>query len=208
MYYVCDKQKIITKNGRCKKFSVQFGVMNTKNNLVHHYTKKQILSFNNFNPLGFKETEVCIIDIDEWQKINWGDFTVFSFYNKNDDKIYIGVENKRAEIVYLKKISPFIEKGMISYSQFRNGDLEVIFDEGKVNKCIGICLYLEYGYSKEDNCTPRCCEIYLEYLPDKDIIDEYCYYPWNFNETGCEPIYSKEEDRIIMSDYKTGGYKF
>ena len=97
---------------------------------------------------------------------------------------------------------------MLSHSQFKNGDLDIIFDEGKVNKCIGFCLYLEYSYPRDDRSTPIFYSIYLEYLADKGTIKEYRSYPWNFDEMGCEPIYSEEKDRIVMSDYKNGGYKF
>lgn len=156
----------------------------------------------------FKESDTSVDDVDEQQTVNWGDFTIFSHYNKNDNKIHIDVKNKSGEVLYSKKISPYLEEGMLSHSQFKNGDLDIIFDEGKVNKCIGFCLYLEYSYPRDDRSTPIFYSIYLEYLADKGTIEEYESYPWNFDEMGSEPIYSEEEDRIVMSDYKNGGRNF
>ena len=191
MFYVCDE-----KDGK-------FGVKDSRDGVIEYYTADEldkIKADSGCRVFGSrKDGGYFVIKMDEYQELDWGTHTIFSFVNKNsNDLIYIGVEEKStSKILYFKTIKSELTHDYNDYescSQNLNGDLQWIFEGGRVNKCAGFCLWLDY-LDEGDPCKEY-CDFYLEIFPDGSInlVD---YNIWTWDETGHEYSYDEETDRIV-----------
>lgn len=188
MFYICDE-----KNGK-------YGVKDTKDGVVEYYTAdelheiKQSLKCSILGSL--KNNKYYVIDMIEYQTLDSGDYEVFSFVNKIGGTIHIGVLNKTTLRVHYKTSvysQMDTDEDFVSMSENRNGDLIWIFDEGKVNKCLGFALWLDYN-DCGDNCTLY-CDFYMVIKPDGtgSLIDSNA---WTWDETGHEYKYNPDTDWI------------
>lgn len=135
-------------------------------------------------------------EITQYQELDWGECRVISFVNEATDKIHICVENKETyEILYGESWRRYLDTDIESCMEPKDGELEVIFEQGRETKCIGVCIWLEYKCINSDKCNPITLELYME-LHNGEIKYIHSSSDWEFKECGTQYIYDEENDRI------------
>lgn len=184
----------------CSEGSGMFGVMDTIDGVVEYYTRDVLLDIaKSITILGVnKEKGTCSVrHIDEYQELEWGKCKIVSFVNTDKHTITVAVE-KENKLYSMGTFDCYLSDDIFSGSRNKNGDLEWIFDEGRDNKCAGVCIWLEYSYDVSGGSKPICLEYYFELHPDGklEVIDA-C--GWDFKEYGMTWNYDKEKDCLVYS---------
>lgn len=188
MFYVCDE-----KDGK-------FGVKDSRDGVVEFYTVDELNSIKkNYGVriLGsHKNGGYFVIDIDEYQIIDVGTHNIYSFVNKTNKRIYIGVEDKKTgNVIYNDTdCSPFREDEEI-FSKHKHGDLFLCINKGKKRKCLGFGLHLI------DSCKDEySLEFYIE-IPKDGNVELIHYEDWTRSDyIDDNYIYNPDTDRIEIED--------
>lgn len=189
MFYICEQ------NGD------KYGVKDIIDGTVEYYTEPELRKINEtIKVFGVRKKTCAVIDLSEYQTLDWGTHRFFSFVDKIKNAIFIGVESVEEpyKAYYLFSDDCYLDesRGMIPYEPVnKNGNLEWIFDGGRENKCAGVCIWLSYRYEGEQIGTDMVCEVYVEIHKDGKLVlvDSE---GWGFNETGDEYVYDEENDCI------------
>lgn len=185
----------------CEKVGDKFGVKDTRDGVVEYYTSEELNSIKKTSGLklfGSYKSGYDVVEMEEYQEFKWDDRTIFSFYNKANKRVYTGVENcDKSKILYYRTAESYVDEWEVkSNSEHRNGDLGIIFEDGRDTKCIGFYLWLNYySGSSPDDYELKVLDTLLEYRQDGKIY-EIKANDWNFDECGAEPYYNSEKDCI------------
>lgn len=201
MFYVCDE-----KDGK-------FGVMDTSDGVVEYFTSEELHNINRnlTRVFGVLKGDRCaVVSVDEYQSKILSDYIVFSFVNTRNNRIYLGLEDNASHKVILSRNTEVYLKdnSMKSCSSHKNGDLNILIDEGRDRRCIGLYVWLDYKDLGDtwcdswDECEnideleshPIILQLFIEIEKDGEI-DVVGYEDWDFDEGG-EYYYNSNEDRI------------
>lgn len=180
-------------------------VKDTADGVVEKYSASEltkIVKENHIRIFGHKKSGFVEVNIEEHQQINFGNLIIHSFYEcYSKHPIHFVVEDEITKrVLWVKSVGSILDDNDYvpsSKCKHDQGDLEVLFVGGRVNKCIGCAFNTSYLYTDDDYPAKNCyCEFELEYHPDGEIY-EINFTKWNGNIVSAHPYhYNQWTDRI------------